>query len=112
MPTIHYCNTNYNTSPPTDINPLLLQRYKASHILVLCAREQMVDRINEMIGLRETPTDQNICPIGWWDLDSEETSIEDFDVVIIVGKTRIDERFHEMLKVIEKKCSIYRRTKS
>lgn len=111
MPVIHYCNTNYQTQPPVDINPLILQRYKSAHILVLCAREQMVSRIEEMIETNGTSIDQNICPMGWWQLSLQEESIDDFDVIVIVGKDRVDERFHEMMKVVEDKCSKYRPTR-
>ena len=119
MPIIHYCNTNYNVSPICDLNPLLFERYKRHTFLVICAREGMVTRIQ---GREHEITTfmQSITATGWWNL-MDNNHVDDegnidreflagFDVVVIVGKDRIDERYKSIVESVEKLCSKFRPT--
>jgi hypothetical protein len=108
-PKLYYCNTHYTTSPPTDINPLLLQRYPNHKMLVLCAREPMIKRIDALCLPR-------VLCVGWWDLEEAGLfergflcfdELYSYDVVVIIGRDRIDNSFCSILKQIEHilKCS-------
>lgn len=113
-PILHYCNTNYITFPPTDINPLLLIKYSQSMILVLCAREGQTKRIRTTI--QQNPKLNLVC-CGWWETSElgitnwQEQPIYSelykYDVVIILDKNRIDSRFKEKVKWIEHACTPY-----
>jgi hypothetical protein len=106
MPKLYYCDTNYNTNPPTDINPLILQlhHHKSDNILALCARETMIKRIEKIY---ENPfnfdCEANIISLGWWDLKDEAVLgvIFECNAVIIIGKKRIDKKYHKLLYTVE-----------
>lgn len=112
MTRLFHCNTHYNTKPPTDINPLILERYKRSKILVFCARKGMLKRISKMISDLKYPyPDQKIMSCGWWETDLFEITkggevdlikLLAYDVIIIVGRERIDKSFLPIVESIEK----------
>lgn len=104
MTRLFYCHTHYDLKPPVDINPLILQRYPTETILVLCAREGMVKRIDKMKAAPDYPyPKQTILALGWWDLKGEisATLVLECDVVVVVGKDRIDKKFLPLLYEVE-----------
>jgi len=110
---IHYCDTIYESDPITDINPLLLRRYKKENILVICTRDGMVTRINDrMAEFEEAYPDQSLNVIGIWELEPSfvETGFVDLDfvfdhyVIIIVGKDRVHKRYEPIIEQIESAC--------
>ena len=91
---LYYCNTVYSCKPPSDINPLILQKYKGKSILVLCCRDGQMTRIDKLAL-------NNVYHYGWWKLkdigfvdedgyiDYEE--LDQWDLVVILDKKRIQE---------------------
>lgn len=112
MPRLYYCNTIYKVDPPSDINPLILQKYKNKHILVLCAKEAQVIRINILIKNRDYV--DYITHYGWWDIENNELvndygiiktfELERYDAVVILDKRRIDPMFYKYLGQVEARC--------
>jgi hypothetical protein len=111
---IHYCNTHYDISPPIDINPLILQRFSDKVILVLCARDGQVKRIN---NLTVRNPDLTVIPCGWWNLQEfqifregkiNRDVLNTFDVIVILDRTRIHKTFMPHVEELEEilKCSL------
>lgn len=108
-PMLYYCNTIY-TKPISDINPLILQRYRDKKFLVLCARSGQEKRITTMLGKAEN-SDLDLTYFGWWHasamglLDDAGLINYDylsfFDIVIILSRSRIDTVFHSLLERVE-----------
>jgi hypothetical protein len=111
MTKLHYCKTNYNLTPPLDINPLLLQKYKDKNLLIIVSKEQQEDRL--LRYLSECPIDHG-CKVfvsSWWDLEGDfglsligETSLNPlagFDGIVIVGRERVDAKFEQLVLMVE-----------
>lgn len=111
-PKLYYCNTHYDCHPPVDINPLILSRHSQSKILALCAREGMVKRISKQDRLpySQFPS-ATIHAVGWWDMQKvglvtpqgylATDQLLCYDVIVIVGRNRIDSIFSKLLKAVE-----------
>jgi signal recognition particle GTPase len=108
---LYYCNTHYNTFPPVDINPLLLRKYSNEKILVICARQGMIKRIDNASQVRaETYPKQSVVTCGAWELETKglvtpqgvnRIRLSEYDVIIVVGRTRIASQFIPQIKKIE-----------
>jgi len=123
MTRLFYCNTNYNAKPPVDINPLILQRYRSAHILVLCARDGMVKRIAKMTSEDSYPyPHQHVLAYGWWEaeemglvvngqIDSKE--LLSYEVIVIIGKDRVPPKLSYLVDQVEQiiRCSSFHQTK-
>ena len=101
---LYYCETNYFTKPPQDINPILLQLFPNGLYLVICARDGMVKRINKFMATSNS-FDCVIVPQGIWQLYDYINILDDylfsFDCVIVLGRNRISPVFHHLLQKIE-----------
>jgi len=105
---IYSCSTHYDTSPPTDINPLILQLHEDGKILVLCAREGMVIRIRKRItesGYLK-PFQEVHC-YGWWDLTGENyenivgsKALLSYTALVLVGPERIDPSYKPLVDTV------------
>ena len=115
MPRLHYCNTIYDYNPIQDVNPLILQRYFDGQVLVLCAREGQVTRVNKMLASNDySYTDQVVLCYGWWDVSNMglflptgelvPDELMSYDAVVILDRHRIDPIFLEILDVVETAC--------
>jgi hypothetical protein len=116
-PKLYYNNTIYPKDREdihliSDVNPLLFQRYPTSQILIICAREGQVIRLRKLLIDKYAH-----CPylcLGWWDLfaldltkapDVIDTQVLcTYDVVVILDKERIDERFSSLFQQVIKSC--------
>jgi hypothetical protein len=105
---LYTCSTHYDTSPPTDINPLILQLHEDGKILVLCAREGMVTRIRNRI---KEPgylnAFQEVDCYGWWDLTPENydqivgsKALLSYTAVILIGPERIDPSYKSLVDTV------------
>lgn len=103
MPILHTCETIYSDHGEiSDINPLLLQRYRGKRLLVICARDAQVFRIKEKYP--------DIPVFGWWEaafFKKVDEHLAKSDVVILVGRSRIDELFDSIVTYVEKACTKY-----
>ena len=98
MTKLHYCNTTYTTDPPTDINPLILQLYQEGILLALCARSSMIKRIDNIKS--SDISNLIITPMGWWQL-VDPGFVLNYDVVVIIGRDRVDTKFQPLLEKVE-----------
>lgn len=101
---LHFCETHYSVKPPVDINPLVLELYKDKKVLAICAKQQMVDRIDKL----EIP---RLLACGWWEVEEidlypqgylDYSELFSYDVVVVIGRKRIDEKFWPLLFQLEK----------
>jgi len=96
---LYYCNTIYKTEPPSDINPLILQKYRDGRVLVLCARDGQKARIQrqKLIG---------ITAFGWWDpqVQGKAINFSAYNAVVILDKKRIDASYQDLLEYVEGTC--------
>ena len=105
---LYTCSTHYDTSPPTDINPLILQLHEDGKILVLCARDGMVTRIRKRIKEPDyLKPFQEIDCYGLWDLTKDNyedivghRALLNYTAVIFVGPERIDPSFKPLVNTI------------
>jgi hypothetical protein len=109
MTKLHYSETNYSELPPLDINPLLLQLYRNKDVLVICSRQGMKQRIDQLIEDRDPlHTECRLRVIGIWEEDKSATftrgCITMHDAVIIIGKDRIHEDYFPILCHIKNTC--------
>lgn len=111
MTKVHTCETHYNVKPPVDINPLLLQVYgKKDKLLVLCAREGMVQRIS-MMKENDGYKGPKLEVVGVWDAIDKEIFVngkanvallKKFNAVVIIGKSRAYEGYKAILDSVER----------
>ena len=104
---LFYCNTIFGVSPPSDINPLILQRYRGKKILVLCCREGQLIRLRRLQINPETL----LLACGWWDAKEAGIVTEEgflnkkellnWDVVVILCRERIQDLYLPLLLSIE-----------
>jgi len=101
--------------PPQDINCLLLQKYKDNNILILCAREGMINRINKVVK-NILLSKNNITIAGIWGIKDikliRNDNIFDYDLlstynpIFICGKSRIDSNMYPIYELIENFCLV------
>lgn len=105
------CSSIYTVNPISDLNPLIVQKYLSiinSRLLVLCAREQQVKRINKLyLGLAQPL----IISVGWWELQLmgfldenklvSKKEILAFTGVVLLDKPRIDTSFLSLVEQVE-----------
>lgn len=101
---LYYCDTTYLSEPPTDISPLILQKHTGQPILVMCARQGMVQRIN---ALPESSLYRcEVEAVGWWELTDRTLgdlidNLHNYYAAVIVSRDRINEQFYDKLKRFE-----------
>ena len=115
MSKLYFCETHYNSKPPIDINPLILQRYKNNNICALCAREGTKIRINKLRNLGLIPNVKGIY--GIWELKYEDFLLENgclkdyiknmYDVFVVIGKNRVYKEYSFLLKKITNAIKCY-----
>lgn len=107
---VHYCSTNYNLATPLDINPLLLQLYKETDLLVLVAKEQQKERLLDYLEECTVEHSNKVDVAGWWELELFDIirfnklyvkGLLKYKAIIIVSRNRIDSKFVNVLKAIE-----------
>ena len=108
MPKAYYCCSQYD-QVITDLNPLIPQAYPFKDILVICARDQQQIRLTCKKNCTE-----NLTVASWWDNEAFNNTdkLNNFDVVVILDRDRIDPGFHPMLEWVERVlgCKLYNRT--
>lgn len=109
MTILYQCETHYDQQPPIDINPLLLHLYKKNKMLVICTREGMKTRIQEM-RVKNDYVGPELVVCGIWELDKcglfEEgvlirSILESFDAVVLIGKNRAHPAYQPLIHFIE-----------
>lgn len=107
MTKLYYCDTVYNTDPPSDINPLLLTKYPKASILVIASRDGMVQRVNDAAMYRAA----RMVAYGWWELDDvhlftnkepNAVALSRYDIIVLLSKSRMDPQFDIYLAKLEK----------
>jgi len=110
MTRLFQCNTHYGIDPPMDINPLILEKYQRSRVLVLCAREQQCQRIYKLMQDVEFYPDMHLVAYGWWEaekmglVDMDELcykEVASYDAVIVLNRNRIHPLFAPLLEEVE-----------
>jgi len=116
MARIYHCNTVYNSDPPSDINPLILEVYKWKLKAVFCARDAQVTRIKKLCEEDELLRD-TLFIYGWWEMKERDCLDKDgflepyflnelrgIDLIVILDKDRIDPAFKGLMYTITKLC--------
>jgi len=113
MTRLHHCNTHYHIDPPVDINPLILERYKTGKVLALCARQEMVKRIDTLMNTDDFYPNIHLVAYGWWDakdmglVDKDEPNdlqlheLLSYDAVAIICRSRIHQAFLPLMREVE-----------
>lgn len=111
MAKLYCCNTHYNTKPPIDINPLILQKYKDGRILAFCAREGTVKRIATMVSTNSFPyPNLQLSAYGWWEINKidllagnqvNHSKLVSYDAIVIINKYRIHEKYLYIVNQVE-----------
>jgi hypothetical protein len=111
---LYYCNTIYGVSPPSDVNPLILQRHSRDKILIFCAREGQLIRLNNKVKNDSQYKNIHLLVCGWWEFQvlglidkAIQLNIEElnrWDVFVILNRARIDKVFTPILSLIENFC--------
>jgi hypothetical protein len=110
MPARRYsCETVYSGSVISDINPLLLEAYPRAKILVMCAREQQMVRLENLLKTREDLASRLVL-CGWWEARKKDLFNSDglldrkvidiYDIVVLLTPGRIDGAFSHLVQQV------------
>lgn len=105
-PTLLYSDPDYNYLIPIDIAPSLLTDLLGNKILIVCAREGMIMRLNSCLSQNPLYQGQEFDVMGIWEvkLDNIAKLVHNYQKVVIVGKSRIHQIYLDELKAVEKAC--------
>jgi hypothetical protein len=87
-PKLSYSNTNYNTQPPEDINNLLVE----DSLLTVVAKE----------GMKKRLAARDIKAIGVWELTRDFSKLNNYNTIVIIGRSRIHPVYEDRIIELEK----------